>query len=127
MNKKHMGSTLDSLFEEMGVLPEMNERLSKRIFVEQLRQAMKRRRISVSEFTRRMSTSRTSVRRLLDHTVPGVTLDSLVRASAAVGMGFEPRLMEAKQQAAYLRKYGPPAHEAPKAALHEKKYGHRRA
>jgi hypothetical protein len=29
MNKKHVGSTLDSLFEEMGVLPEMNERLSK--------------------------------------------------------------------------------------------------
>lgn len=44
MNKKHMGSTLDSLFEEMVVLPEMNERLSKRIFVEQLHQAMKRRR-----------------------------------------------------------------------------------
>jgi antitoxin HicB len=63
MNKKHMGSTLDSLFEEMGVLPEMNERLSKRIFVEQLRRAMKRRRISVSEFARRMSSSRTSVRR----------------------------------------------------------------
>jgi predicted XRE-type DNA-binding protein len=99
MNKKHMGSTLDSLFDAMGVLPEMNERLSKRIFVERLRQTMKRRRISVSEFARRMSTSRTSVRRLLDHTVPGVTLDSLVRASAAVGMGFEPRLMEAKKQA----------------------------
>jgi len=127
MNKKHMGSTLDSLFEEMGVLFEMNERLSKRIFVEQLREAMKRRRISVSEFARRMSTSGTSVRRLLDHTVPGVTLDSLVRASAAVGMGFEPRLVEAKKQAACLRKYGSATHEDPKPTLHEKKYGHRLA
>ena len=27
MDKKHYGSTLDSLFEEMGALQEMNERL----------------------------------------------------------------------------------------------------
>jgi response regulator of citrate/malate metabolism len=97
MDKKHLGSTLDSLFDEMGALPEMNERLSKRIFVEQLRKAMKRRHISVSEFARRMSTSRTSVRRLLEHTASGVTLDLLVRASAAVGMRLEPQLMKAKK------------------------------
>lgn len=106
MDKKHYGSTLDSLFEEMGALQEMNERLSKRIFVEQLRGAMKRRRISLSEFARRMNTSRTAARRLLDHTVPGVTLGSLVSASTAVGMAFEPRLMEARKQATYVKKYG---------------------
>jgi antitoxin HicB len=106
MDKKHYGSTLDSLFEEMGALQEMNERLSKRIFVEQLRKAMKRRRITLSEFARRMNTSRTAARRLLDHTVPGVTLGSLVSASTAVGMAFEPRLMEARKQATYVKKYG---------------------
>ena len=37
MNKKHMESTLDPLFEEMGVLPEMNERIG-------LRAAYQRRR-----------------------------------------------------------------------------------
>ena len=39
MDKSHYGSTLDSLFRELGALREMNERLSKRIFVEQLRDA----------------------------------------------------------------------------------------
>src|SRR6266481_9788746 len=122
MDKKHYGSTLDSLFEEMGALQDMNERLSKRIFVEQLREAMKRRRISLSEFARRMNTSRTAARRLLDHTVPGVTLGSLVSASAAVGMAFEPRLMEAKKQATYVKKYGVTARAESdnKAATHEK-------
>jgi antitoxin HicB len=99
MDKKHYGSTLNSLLEEIGALQEANERLSKRIFVGQLREAMKRQRISLSEFARRMNTSRTAARRLLDHTVPGVTLGSLVGASSAVGMAFEPRLTEAPETA----------------------------
>jgi hypothetical protein len=52
VDKKHYGSTLDSLFEEIGALQEMNERLSKRIFVEQLSEATRRQRISLSR-TRR--------------------------------------------------------------------------
>jgi antitoxin HicB len=128
MDKKHCGSTLDSLFEEMGALQEMNERLSKRIFVEQLREAMKRRRISLSEFARRMNTSRTAARRLLDHTVPGVTLGSLVSASTAVGMAFEPRLMEARKQATYVKKYGATARSGhdDTTAAGERKYARRR-
>jgi antitoxin HicB len=97
MDKKHYGSTLGSLFEEIGVLQEMNERLSKRIFVEQLSEAMRRQRISLSEFARRMNTSRTTARRLLNHTVPGATLGSLVSAASAVGMAFEPLLTEARK------------------------------
>jgi antitoxin HicB len=107
MDKKHLGSTLDSMFEELGELDEMNERLSKRIYADRLREVMKRRKISLSEFARRMQTSRTAARRLLDHTVPGVTLDSLGRAARAVGMAFDPGLMEVKKQATYLKKYGP--------------------
>ena len=129
MDKKHYGSTLDSLFEEMGVLQEMNERLSKRIFVEQLKAAMARRKISLSEFARRMGTSRTAARRLLDHTVSGSTLGSLVSASAAVGMAFEPRLMEARKHATYVKKYGLDKRDSledAKAATYERKY-HRHA
>ena len=59
---------------------------------------MKRRRISLFEFARRMNISGTGVRRLLDHTVPGVTLESLVSASSAVGMAFEPRLRETRKR-----------------------------
>jgi DNA-binding phage protein len=97
MKKKNIGSTLDSLFRETGELDQMNERLSKRIFVEQLRKAMRTRGISVSEVARRMQTSRPSVYRLLDPTFSGVTLESLVRASTAVGMALEPRLIDPRR------------------------------
>jgi antitoxin HicB len=127
MDKKHCGSSLDSLLEEMGALQDMNERLSKRIFVEQLREAIKRRRISLSEFARRMSTSATAARRLLDHTVPGVTLGSLVSASTAVGMAFEPRLIEPRKQATYLKKYGVSSGHEATSAVGKKQRARRRA
>jgi len=126
MNKKNVGSTLDSLFDELGELAEMNERLSKRIFVEQFREAMRRRRISLSEVARRMRTSRPAVYRLLDPTVSGVTLESLVRASAAVGMAFEPRLIEARKRATTIR--GPARAEqgrATKAETGRRRSSHR--
>jgi hypothetical protein len=86
---------------------------------------MARRKISLSEFARRMGTSRTAARCLLDHTVSGSTLGSLVSASAAVGMAFEPRLMEARRHATYVKKYGldkrDPIEDA-KAATYERKY-----
>lgn len=124
MDKKHFGSTLDSLFEELGELDEMNERLSKRLYADRLRAAMRLRKISLSEFARRMHTSRSAARRLLDHTVPGVTLDSLGRAARAVGMAFDPQLVEATKQATYLKKYGPSLREkeASKDALYAQKY-----
>lgn len=96
MDKKNIGSTLESLFEATGELAEVQERVSKRLFATQLRMVMQRKRISQSEMARRMGTSRSAVLRVLDPAEPGVTLDSLVRASAAVGMVFEPRLVEAQ-------------------------------
>lgn len=94
MKKENIGTTLDSLFEETGELAEVRERVSKRIFADQLRRAMQRQKLSASELARRMGTSRPAVYRLLDPEESGVTLDSLVRASAAVGMSFEPRLVD---------------------------------
>jgi hypothetical protein len=123
MDKKHFGSTLDSLFEELGELDEMNERLAKRIYADRLMEVMRRRKISLSEFARRMRTSRTSAKRLLDHTVPGVTLASLGRAARAVGMAFDPGLIEVSKQATYLKKYGPKLRqrELAKDALYARK------
>ena len=70
----------------------MNERLAKRIYADRLMEVMRRRKISLSELARRMRTSRTAAKRPApDHTVPGVTLDSLVRAARAVGNGLRPR------------------------------------
>jgi hypothetical protein len=62
MDKKHYGSTLDSLFEEIGALQEMNVRLSKRIFVEQLSEATRRQRISLSRTRRERDAHRAAER-----------------------------------------------------------------
>ena len=66
---------LDSLFEELGELDEMNERLSKRIYAERPAEVMRRRKISLSEFARRMKTSRTS-RRSASSTTPSPAVPS---------------------------------------------------
>lgn len=97
--KKNIGSTLDSLLEETGELDEVNERVTKRIFAEQLRDAMARKKLSTAEVARRMGTSRFAVNRLLDPAEPGVTLGSLVRASAAVGKRLVPRLVDGPSDA----------------------------
>jgi hypothetical protein len=126
MAKKNIGSTLESLFEETGELGEVRERVSKRIFAEQLRRAMQKKKVSTSEMARRMGTSRSAVTRVLDPAFPGVTLDSLVRASAAVGMRLEPRLVEGGTPARSQRKPARPANGRTKKPLPECKYGVRR-
>ena len=73
MDKKHYGSTLDLAVRGNG-RPAGDERarLSKRIFVEQLREAMKRRRISPL-----------GVREADEHEPHGRALDSLTTPSRA--------------------------------------------
>jgi transcriptional regulator with XRE-family HTH domain len=127
MDTKNFGSSFDSLFEETGELDEMNERLAKRMFADRIRAAMKRRRMTVSDFARRMGTSPSAVRRLFDHTHPGASLASLVKATRAVGMAFDPQVIEAQKNATYLKKYGPNLREREqtKETLHARKYGRR--
>jgi hypothetical protein len=113
MDKKHHGPTLESFLEEMGTLEETDEWVSKRLFAEQLKDAMQRMKVSTSEMARRMGTSRSAVSRLLDPESSGVTLDSLIRASAAVGMRLEPRLVEIGASGRTGRRAPRPSRRAP--------------
>ena len=124
MDKRHLGSSFDSLFEELGEIDEMNERLAKRLFADRIRAVMKQRRMTVSEFARRMGTSPSAARRLFDHSHQGVSLSSLVKATRAVGMAFDPGVVEVQKQATYLKKYGPNLREreAAKDTLYARKY-----
>jgi antitoxin HicB len=123
MTNKHIGSTLESLLAETGELAEVRERVSKRIFAEQLRSAMQRKKVSQSEMARRMGTSRSAVLRVLNPAESGVTLDSLVRASAAVGMRFEPRLVEIQMKALPKRKSGVRVKASANETQKVRKYG----
>jgi len=57
----------------------------KRVLVRQLQQLMDEHRLSESEMTRRMRTSRAALERLLDPDNESVTLNTLQKAARAVG------------------------------------------
>ena len=81
---KHHGSTFESFLVEEGIFDEVDQGARKRVLAEQLRALMKRRRVTPTVLATRMSTSRAAVYRLLD-AEEGTTLDSLERATRALG------------------------------------------
>ena len=87
MTKKHpnIGSSLDDLLEEKGILEEVNAAALKRVISLQIEDEMRRRKISKSDLAKRMHTSRMAVDRLLDTTNSSVTLNTLGRVASALG------------------------------------------
>jgi antitoxin HicB len=93
MNKARIGSSLDSMFEDLGELEEVKILTQKKVLARQLEEARQAGNISISEMARRMGTSRMAVHSLLDSTEPTMTIDSVSRAAAALGADFEMRLL----------------------------------
>ena len=87
MTKKHpnIGSSLDDLLKEKGILEEVNAAALKRVISLQIEDEMRRRKISKSDLAKRMRTSRMAVDRLLDTTHGSVTLSTLGRVASALG------------------------------------------
>jgi len=92
---RHKGSSLRSLFEELGEWDEVEALTQKKIIAETLRREMSRRHITKSQLAKRMATSRSQLDAILDASDPGLTLVSLSRASFALGLRpeirFKPR------------------------------------
>ena len=84
--KKHIGTTLDSLFEELGEKEEVDLRTQKKLLAARIQQAMTRREMTQTDLAQAMRTSRTVVHRLLDPKDTGVTLTTLWKASKALGV-----------------------------------------
>lgn len=82
---KHMGSSFEDFLREDGILEEVDARVQKRLIAEQLRAAMNAQDLSEAALARRMETSRTVVRSLLDPENDSATLITLVKAASAVG------------------------------------------
>jgi antitoxin HicB len=85
--KKHpnIGSSLDDLLQEAGILEEVDAAALKRVIALQIEDEMRRRNISKSALAKRMHTSRMAVDRLLDASNGSVTLSTLGRVAAALG------------------------------------------
>jgi antitoxin HicB len=95
MNKARIGSTLESLFEETGELEKVKALTHRKLLAYDLEQAMKKQRITRSQMARRMNTTRAVVYRMLD-CKSGITLDTIARAAAALGMDFRIHLYPRK-------------------------------
>ncbi len=85
MKKKHIGDNFDDFLREEGLLEEVEANAIKRMVAFQIAQEMKRRKLTKTEMTHRMKTSRAALERLLDPTNPSVTLSTLERAALALG------------------------------------------
>jgi len=84
--KKHIGSTLDSLFEELGEKEDVDLRTQKKLLAARIEHVMTRRNMTKTELAHAMKTSRTVVHRLLDPKDTGVTLATIWKASRALGV-----------------------------------------
>ena len=92
MNKRHHGSSLDSLLEEEGVFEESQALAIKEVVVWQLTQAMEAQSLSKARLAALLKTSRSQVDRLLDPQ-RDVTLSTLQRAAALVGRKLQIELV----------------------------------
>lgn len=86
MKKKHIGSTLNSLFEELGEAEDLELLTQKKLVAAKIERAMIRRKMTQTQLARAMQTSRTVVHRLLDPHDTSVTLATLSKASRALGV-----------------------------------------
>ncbi|MGJ5674112.1 MAG: helix-turn-helix domain-containing protein [Nostochopsis sp.] len=96
MNKNlYVGSSLDELLEEEGIVEEINLIAIKRVIAWQVKQAMEQRNLSKTEMAKQMNTSRSSLDRLLDPNNASVTLDTIDRAARVIGKRVHFELVDA--------------------------------
>ena len=86
------GSTLESLLREDGSYEGAKNHAIKAVLAYKLEEAMKARNLSKAAMAKRMETSRSQLDRLLDPDNESVTLHTLQRAAAALGMRLELQL-----------------------------------
>lgn len=82
---EHIGSSLDDLLQEEGLLEHTTAVAVKRVIAWQIEQEMKAQALTKTALAERMHTSRASLNRLLDDTDTSLTLTTLASAAAALG------------------------------------------
>ena len=85
MKNIHKGGTFDSFLEEEGLLENSEATAVKRVIAYQIKEAMKKQRISKNKMADKIHTSRSALDRLLDPENASVTLQSLVKVAHALG------------------------------------------
>jgi predicted transcriptional regulator len=87
MKKKnrHVGSTLESWLDEVGIREEVTVAAIKSVIARQLANEMRKKKLSKKRMAELMKTSRAQLDRLLDPDNGNATIESLQRAAKIVG------------------------------------------
>jgi antitoxin HicB len=83
---KHLGSTLEALFEETGERQDVDALTLKMVLADDLKRLAKAKHVTRSELARRMGTSRMSIQRLFDPNESGFTGETLAKVASALGV-----------------------------------------
>jgi antitoxin HicB len=81
----YIGSSLDDLLEEDGILEEVDAIAIKRVLACLVQELMQEKGLTKTAMAQEMNTSRASLDRLLDPENTSVTLNTIVNAAKAVG------------------------------------------
>lgn len=81
----HIGSSLDDLLQEDGLLEHATAVAVKRVIAWQIEEEMRAQALTKTALAERMHTSRAALNRLLDDTDTSLTLTTLASAAAALG------------------------------------------
>ncbi|MEO0349320.1 MAG: Fis family transcriptional regulator [Cyanobacteria bacterium P01_A01_bin.15] len=99
-NNSHVGSSLDDLLEEDGILSEVSAAALKRVLAWQIAQTMASQGVSKAAMANAMNTSRSALDRLLDPDNVAVTLKTMDRAATALGKRLRIELVDLEVDAA---------------------------
>jgi antitoxin HicB len=93
MKHKKTGSSFDSFLEEQDLLSEVEARVTKRMFLEQLEKAMKQSHVNRSTLRKKLG-SPTTVSRLFDEKNTGTAILTLARVAEFVGKEIQIQLVD---------------------------------
>ncbi len=95
MKDKNLGSSLNDLLAEEGILEDVTAVAVKRVIAWQIEAAMKEGNLTKTVMAKKMNTSRAALNRLLDETDTSLTLTTLASAAAALGKRIQLELVPA--------------------------------
>jgi antitoxin HicB len=93
MNEQHVGSSLDDLLAEEGLLAEAEAIAWKRVIAYQISKLMREQNLTKTEMAQRMQTSRAAIDRLLDPENTSATLVTLEKAALVLGKRLQVALV----------------------------------
>lgn len=96
LDPQHIGSSTDDWLSGEGFMEEIHEEAVKELLAEQLLKAMEEKRLTKKAFAAAIHTSRSQLDRILDPHDEGVTIGTLKRAAAFVGMSVRLELVAAE-------------------------------